>query len=83
MTKEFAVRSDVVDVEVYMADQNPPALYDFYSPRTGEIRRTPLVVGIPGIIQVVMEGDSPTSRQILQVRRQFEMDERFRLLRFY
>jgi hypothetical protein len=44
MTKEHAVRSDVVDVEVYMADQNPPTLYDFYIPRTGGIRRTPLAV---------------------------------------
>jgi hypothetical protein len=83
MTKEHAVRSDVVDVEVYMADQNPPTLYDFYIPRTGGIRRTPLAVGIPGIIQVVMEGDSPTGRQVLQVRRQFEIDGRFRLMRFY
>jgi hypothetical protein len=83
MTKEYAVRSDVVDVEVYMADQSPPALYDFYVARAGGIRKMHLAVGIPGLIQVVMEGDSPTGRQILQVRRLFEIDERFRLMRFY
>jgi hypothetical protein len=83
MTKEFAVRSDAIAVEVYMADQNPPALYDFYITRMGEIRRTAVAAGIPGVIQVVMAGGSPTGRQILQVRRQFEIDERFRMLKFY
>jgi hypothetical protein len=83
MTKENAVRSDVVAVEVYMADRNPPPLYDFYVTKTGEIRRTLTELGIPGVIQVVMEGDSPTGRQVLNVRCQFELDERFRLMRFY
>ncbi|MGV3552355.1 hypothetical protein [Rhizobium sp.] len=83
MTKEFAVRSDAIAVEVYMAEQNPPAVYDFYITRAGEIRRTPISSGIPGVIQVVMAGETPTSRQILNMRRQFELDERFQLMRFY
>lgn len=83
MTKEFAVRSDAIAVEVYMADGNPPTLYDFYITRGGEIRRTPTAAGIQGVIQVVMAGASPTSRQILNMRRRFELDERFQLLKFY
>ena len=83
MTKEFAVRSDAVAVEVYMADQNPPTLYDFYITRSGEIRRTATGFGIPGVVQVVMAGASPTSRQILNMRRRFELDERCQLLKFY
>lgn len=83
MTKEYAVRPDAVAVEVYMADQNPPSLYDFYVTRSGDIRRTPVAAAIPGVVQVVMAGGSPTGKQILMVRRQFELDERFRLMKFY
>lgn len=83
MTKEFAVRSDEIAVEVYMAEQNPPTVFDVYITRSGEIRKTPIRSPIPGVVQVVMAGASPTSRQILNVRRQFELDERFRLLKFY
>lgn len=83
MTKEFAVHSESIAVEVYMAEQNPPVLYDFHVTRAGEIRRTSVSAGIPGIIQVVMAGASPTPSQIIHVRRQFELDDRFRLLKFY
>lgn len=83
MTKEFAVHSDTVAVEVYMADRNPPTLHDFYVTRAGDIRRTVDTVGIPGVIQVVMAGSHPTSMQILKVRRRFEIDQRCQLLRFY
>jgi len=82
MTKEFTVQSDVVPVEIYMADQDPPAIYDLFILRTGEIRRAPSTI-IPGLIQVVMAGSSPSGRQVVTVRRHFELDQRFRLLKFY
>lgn len=83
MTKQ-SVHADELVVEVYMADQSPPALYDFYIARSGSIRRTPAAVGIPGLIQVILAGTyPPTPRQQLKVRRQFGLDDRFRVLKFY
>ena len=83
MSKEDKVRENEVIVEVYMAMQNAPEIYDLFIPRNGNLRPNRLAQPMPGIIQVVMAGMNPTAPQQLCLADQFSTDKRFRVLKFY
>jgi len=84
MTRQREVRTDPIDVELFMADVDPPALYDFFLTRTGSLRRSPASRPVGGLMQVVLAGPHPPSnRQMLTLKRNFELYRHFRVMKFF
>ena len=84
MAKHNETWTDEIAVEIYMADANPPPLYDFFLTRAGALRRTPAGHPVGGLMQVVLAGSYPPSpRQLLTLKRNFDCDGHFRMMVFF
>jgi hypothetical protein len=83
MSKPNDAATKEVVVEVYMAMQNAPAVYDYFITRDGIIKPNPSADSMPGLLQVVMAGMNPTGPQQLRVAGQFGNTAQFRIIKFY
>ena len=83
MSKQNDVQANDVVVEVYMAMQNAPEVYDFFISRSGNLKLNRLAEPMPKLIQVVMAGMHPTPAQQLRIASQFAQRQNFRILKFY
>lgn len=83
MSKQNNVESTEVVVEVYMAMQTAPAVYDYFITRNGTVKPNKLADPVPGIVQVVMGGMHPTGPQQLRLAEQFGNTAEYRIVKFY
>jgi hypothetical protein len=83
MSEKDEVRENEVIVDVYMAMQNAPTLYDYFITRNGTVKPNKLADPVPGIIQVVMGGMHPTGPQQLRLAGQFGDTAQYRIVKFY
>lgn len=77
------VGSKEVVVEVYMAMQSAPAVYDFFITRDGTVRPNKMAEPVDGIVQVVMAGMHPTGPQQFRLAGQFGNTTQYRIVKFY
>lgn len=76
------VDSNEVVVEVYMAMQSAPAVYDFFITRDGTVRPNRMAEPVDGIVQVVMAGMNTTGPQQLRLAGQFGNTTQYRIVNF-
>jgi hypothetical protein len=83
MSRHEDVKADTVLVEVYMAMQHAPEVYDLFITRGGVVRPNRLAKPMQGLLQVVMAGMNPTAAQQLRIASHFGNTSQFRILKFY